>query len=269
MILRKENNKLNYNINNENISDVIFSIKKELIENKKIIDELLKIDYQYCKIKTELEMLENILEELKNEKTDIQKGQTILINYNGNPCITLNLSVLAVLTQNTIILDYNKNMLGINRFIIETINNTLKNYKTDKLIYLSENYEQKDIDKIICIDNINKYNMYLKEKNTKVKFYSFNYIDFYNDSSEFEEIEELIYKYAENNQIHIESYSELEINEAIQMIVTGLGTNVVVLTNKEKTKEIFKENIKNKKIYINKNPFEQNMKLIDPKILSI
>lgn len=260
---------MNYNIYNNNISKLILTIKNELKGNKQIIEELLKIDCQHCKIKTNLEMLENMLEELKNEKIDIQTGQTVLINYNGNPCITLNLSILAILTQNTIILDNNKNMLGINSFIIETVNNTLKNYKTDKLIYLSENYNPKEIDKIICIDNINKYNRYLQEKNKKVKFYSFNYIDFYNDSDEFEEIEELIYKYAENNEIHIESYSELDINEAIPMILTGLGTNVVVLTNKEKTKEIFEKNIKNKKIYINKNPFDQNIKLINKKILAI
>jgi len=258
---------VNCNINN-NISKILLELKKVLKENYKVIDELLKIDYQYCKIKVNLEMLENVIDELKNEKIDIQEEQTILINYNGNPCTTLNLSILAILTRSTIILDNNNNMLGINRFIIEIVNDILKNYQTDKLIYLSENYNKETIDKIICIDNINKYNTYLREKNDKVKFYSFEYIVFYNDSDEFEEIEELIYKYAESNEIQIESYSELEIVEALQMISAGIGTNVVVLTQNEGTKEIFKQNIKDKKLYINKNPFEQK-KIINKEIIYI
>ena len=260
---------MNYNIDNNNIFNIILELKNKIKENQNIISELLKIDYKYCKIKTTIEILEKVLNSFENEKIDIKQQQTILINYNGDPKITLNLGMLAILTKNTIILENNKNMLGVNRFIVEIINNTLKKYQTDKLIYLSENYTEENIDKIICIDDINRYNKYLIDKNEKVKFYSFNYLDLYRDSEEFEEIEELIYQYAETAQTNVESYSELDVNTAIQMISTGLGTEVVLLTLNEKTKEIFEKNIKNKKIYINKNPFENKKIKIEKEMLYI
>lgn len=259
---------MKYNINNNNLVKLFFDIENNLEEKSEIINELLKVDHKYCKIKIDTEMLISTLDMLKSEKIDIQKEQKILVSYNGNPCITLNLSILAVLTKSTIILDCNECMLGLNSLIIETVNNSLNNFQTDKLIYLRDRkQETENVDKIICIDDINKYNSYLREKNTKVKFYSFNYLDFYSDSDEFEEIEELIYKFAEENQTPIEGYSELEINEAIQMMENGLGKSVAILTNNEETKLIFEENIKNKKLYINKNPFGTNKRLIGKDII--
>ena len=196
------------------------------------------------------------------EKLDIQQQQRIKIIYNGNPCTTMNLCILAILTQNHVILDYEDNMRGINSFIIQTVNNL----QTDKLVYLPN--EVKIVDKIICIDNINKYNQWLRQNN-KVKFYSLNYIDFYSDCDEYEEIEELIYKYAEENQISIEVYSELEVKDAVQMMKKGLGKMVVVLTNSNQTKQTFQENLTNKKLYINKNPFKENIRLIDKEIFKM
>lgn len=259
---------MKYNINNESLSKLFLDIENNLEEKSGIINELLKVDHKYCKMKTDIKLLRNTLDMLKSEKIDTQKEQKILVIYNGNPCITLNLSILAILTKSTIILDCNECMIGINSLIIETVNNSLNNFKTDKLIYLSDKkQEAEDIDKIICIDDINKYNSYLRETNTKVKFYSFNYLDFYSDSDEFEEIEELIYQFAQENQIPIEVYSELEINEAMQMIKNGLGKSVAILTNNKETKQIFEENLKNKKLYINKSPFEQNKRLIGKDII--
>ena len=259
---------MKYDINNNNLSKLLLDIENNLEENSEIINELLNVDHKYCKMKTDVKLLRNTLDMLKSEKIDIQKEQKILVSYNGNPCITLNLSILAVLTKSTIILDCNEGMLGVNSLIIEIVNKSLKNFQTDELIYLkNRKQEAKNIDKIICIDDINKYNSYLREKNTKARFYSFSYLDFYSDSDEFEEIEELIYQFVEENQIPIEVYSELEINEAMQMMKNGLGKNVAILTNNEETKRTFEENIQNKKLYINRNPFEQNKRLIGKDII--
>lgn len=257
---------MKYNINKDNISRLIFSIKKQLEENKETIKKLIEIDNKYCKMKINLEMLKNILDMLQEQKIDAQKEQKVFITYSGNPCITLNLSILAILTKSTIILDCNQNMIGINKFVVETVNNVLSDFKTDKMVYM-ENQCSCEVDKIICIDEINRYNSYLKEGKNNVKFYSFNYLDLYSDSDEFEEIEELIYQFAKNNEIPIETYSELAIDEAVAMIANGLGKNIVVLTNDKETKEIFEEKIENKKLYINKNPFETKTSLIEKDII--
>lgn len=255
---------MKYNITNNNLLKVFEDIEKAIKENTQIIEELLKIDKQYCKININLNKLIEVIQELKDEKLDIQQEQRINIKYNGNPCITLNLCILAILTKTTIILDYEDNMRAINSLIIQTINNVLKNYETDKLVYLPN--EEKDADKIIVVDDINKYNSYIRQSNKNIKFYSHNYIDFYSDSDEYEEIEELIYKYAEENQIPIEVYSELQAKEAVQMIKNGLGKIAVVLTNSNETKQLFEESITNKKLYINKNPFKENIRLINKEI---
>ncbi len=268
MAIKQGSDKLNYNITSNTLSKVFVDLEKQIDEHSQTIEALLKIDKKYNKAKISSKLLKNVIENLKSEKLDIQQEQKIVINYNGNPCITLNLCILAILTKNIIILDYSNNWEGINSFLIQTVNNVLKNYKTDNLIHLKEN-ERNDEDKIICIDDINKYNSYLRERNKKVKFYSFNYIDFYSDCDEYEEIEELIQQIAEENQIPIEIYSELETKDAVQMIKNGLGKIVVILTNNKETEHIFEENIKNKKIYINKNPFKENMRLLNKEILTL
>lgn len=259
---------MRYNINNNNLSKIFFKIERQLEKSQKTINELLNIDYKYSKTKIDLEKLKNTLEMLKKEKIDMQKEQTVLIKYNGNPVITLNLSIIAILTKSIIMLEFNQNMIGINTFIIETINNILGELQTDNLVKISTNKVQ-DVDQIICIDDINTYNSYLREKNHKSRFYSFDYLDFYSDSDEFEEIEELIYKYAEKNQIPIENYSELDAKQAAEMMASGLGKNVVILTKNEQTRKIFETTIKDKLIYINKNPFEKNIRLINKEIILI
>lgn len=257
---------MKYNITNNNLSRVLSEIEENLKENKETINKLLKIDNQYCKMKINLEMLINVINSLKNEEIDIQEQQKISIKYNGNPCITLNLSILAILCKNIIVLDYGETMIGINSFIVQIVNDVLKDYKTDKLIYINEEKDD-DIDKIICIDDIYKYNTYRQNQSTKIQFYSLEYLDFYSDSDEFDEIQELIYKYAEINSIPIENYSELGVNEAIQMMQNGLGKSIVVLTKDDETKESFRKKIKDKKIYINKNPFEGKIRIINKEIL--
>lgn len=257
---------MRYNINDINFKKLFLEIQQDIKNNSETLNDLQKIDYKYCKMKTDLEQLINILDNFKNEKIYTEKEQKISVIYNGDPLITLNLSLLAILTKSIIILEF-ENFIGVNSQIIEIVNNVLNKFETDKMIYIADK-DQENIDKIICIDDINKYNEYLRKKNSKAKFYSFNYLDFYSDSDEFEEIEELIYKIAGENQIPIESYSELPIEDAIQMMKNGLGKRAVILTNNRKTKQNFEEILKkNKKLYINKNPFEENQKIINKDII--
>lgn len=242
---------------------IIFeNLEKSIKQNTQTIEELLKIDNQYNKTKINVNMLIEVIQKLKYEELEVQGEQKIRIIYNGNPCITLNLCILAILTQNTIILDYEENFHGTNTFIIQVVNN----FVTNKLVYLLN--EGIHADKTIVIDDINKYNAYLKS-DADIKFYSHNYIDFYSDCDEYEEIQDLIYKYADENQIPIEVYSELEATQAIQMMKKGLGKIVVVLTNNNETRQTFRENITTKELFINKNPFKENIRLINKEIFKM
>ena len=262
---------MEYNINNENLPKVFYNIKTQLKENINEISKLLKIDHKYSKINVNIEQLKNILDKFKNEQLETNIPQKIKIVYNGNPYITLNLCILAILTKTVILLDCNECMVGINTFLVNIVNVVLNQFKTNKLVYLLEPKESNDenIDKIICIDDINQYNGYLRKNETKARFYSLNYLNFYSDCDELEDLKELVYQYVNDNQISIESYSELDVEEAAQMIQIGIGEKVLLLTNNEKTKDIFKTTITNKKIFTNQNPFNQEIKLINKEIFYI
>lgn len=262
---------MKYNINNNNLDKIFLLIAKELEKSSEILEELIKLDNKHDKIKINLNEIKQVLEILKNEKIEIQEEQKILIEYNGNPYTTLNLGLLAILTKTTIFLEFNQSVLGVNTFILKILNEVLNNFQTEPLIYMcaKSKIDDKEIDKIICIDDIYKYNSYLRKQNTKVRFYALNYIDFYSDTNEFDDLTELVYKYAENNEIPIESYSELDVTEAVQMIKNGLGKSVIILTNNEENKRLFADNIKNKKIYINQNPYKQEITIINKEIFYI
>lgn len=262
---------MKYNISKTNQNMILTRIKKELQQSKTTLEDLSVIDNKYCDIKVSFEGLENILDKLKNEKIDIRNEQKILIIYNGSPAITLNLSILAILTRTTIVLDFNQNMLGVNTFIINLINEILSEFETDQFIYIKKqiNADYENADKIICIDDIHKYNEYLRNNIKKARFYSLNYLDFYSDNDEFGDITELIYKYAEDNQISIESYSELGAEEAAEMMKNGYGRCAVVLTKNKEVKQVFETKIKNKKIYINKNPYDEPTRLLNKEIFYI
>lgn len=250
---------MKYNINNNNFPNLIRKIIEFLDDSKYEINELLKIDYKYSKMKVDLESLKKLLEALKNEKIGETKEQKIKIIYNGNPYITLNISLLAILTNTRVYFECNQNMLGINTYIVSIINDFLNDFNTENLLCLEKkvNEERHELDKIICIDDVNKYNNYLLRNIKKVRFYAFDYVDLFYDTDEFEELLQLMYDYGEENQLPIESYSEFDIEDAIELMDRGYGNIVVVFTNSENTKRIFRKVIKKKKLFINKNPYKE------------
>ena len=262
---------MSYNIKNNSLPNLFLNLKENLENKKEYIENLVKIDNKYCAFDFDINILKNIIDELKNEKISGNIKQTILIHYNGNPYLTLNLSIFAILTKTTLFLEFDEYMLGINTFITQNINEILKKFETEDLIHVIKRKDKLNLNpnKIICIDDINKYNEYLYKKKENVYFWAFDYIDFYCDSENFEELTELIYKYGENNLIAIDSYSEFKVNEAIEMIKSGYGKKVVLLTDNEETKERFSKEMQTKEIYINKNPFKNKEYILNKKILSI
>lgn len=252
---------MRYNINNNNFPNLIRRIIEFLDDSKYEINELLKIDYKYSKMKVDLESLKKLLEDLKNEKIGETQEQKIKIIYNGNPYITLNISILAILTKTRVYFTCNQNMLGINTCIVNIVNEILNDFNTEKLLYL-ENNENEDIgefDKKICIDDINQYNNYLLNNDKKARFYAFEYVDLFYDTDEFDDLLQLMYDYGEMNQVPIESYSEFDTVEAMELMARGYGNSVVVLTNNNNTKKMFQDLIKKKRLFINKNPYREKI----------
>ena len=101
------------------------------------------------------------------------------------------------------------------------------------------------------------------DKIENLKFVPFKNMAIYTEDLKYEEIQHELYKYALTNGIEVEVYDDIEAEEFIEcMELDNITENVVVLTEKENTKKIIQEQIKNKKIYVNKNPFKnENFKI--------
>lgn len=67
---------MRYNINNNNFSNLLKKIREFLEASVYEINNLIKIDHKYCQMKVDLEMLKELIEEMKNEKIEELKGRT-------------------------------------------------------------------------------------------------------------------------------------------------------------------------------------------------
>ena len=62
--------------------------------------------------------------------------ENVFISYSGDPYITLNLCLLAVVKKCKLILDINDKMLGVNKLLVSLVNNSLKEYKIPNIIQM-------------------------------------------------------------------------------------------------------------------------------------
>ena len=84
----------------------------------------------------------------------------------------------------------------------------------------------------------------------------------YCEDEELKELQEIIYIIANENQYELEILYDETLEEAINMINSDDFANIAILLTKEsKSKINFENNIKNKQIYINSNPFKKGEKI--------
>lgn len=236
---------------------MLSKIQKEINSNKEEIEKLKKIDERYCKIKLEIKKLLNIIEYYKSKEIS-NKNNELIVYCNGNPYIVLNLAMIAVISYSSIKINIENNMLGVNKYIVEIINNILKNNDLKIKIELFEKLDSDE--KAIFIDRINDFNI-LKRKKENIKFIPYQSIDIYSDSEEFEELFENIYNYAIDMNIDIDIFDE----EGIQgLFKYGKGKIKLILT---KRKEMI-DKYKNDNVYINENPFKDETIIFDDNMIN-
>ena len=92
----------------------------------------------------------------------------------------------------------------------------------------------------------------------ELKYVPFKNMAIYCDDKEFFEIQLELYKYLVKNGIEAEVYEELE--EFIECTQNDYRLEFIVAFMKDKkTKEILEEKIEKEKLYINKNPFKDEI----------
>lgn len=231
-------------------------IQKEIKNHKEEINKLKEIDLNHCKMKIGIEKFLEIIEaykeiEIGNKRTEIS------VFCNGNPYTVLNLAMISILNNMNMNIDIEGMMLGVNSYIIEIINNIIRENNLEVKINIAKRVE--DNEDIICIDRINEYRI-LKKKGKEVRYIPYKSIDIYSEAEEFEELFEKVYIYAIDMNIDVDVFDE----EGIEgLFKHGKGKNKLILT---KDKAIL-DKYKKENVYINENPFKEEKVIFDRDII--
>lgn len=244
----------------EKIKKVLEKFKTNLKENQEILENANKIDVQISKKKIKLETLIEIIDNYK-EANFRNQDKNFIVYYKGDPYITINLFIQALLNRSKVILAYDEFMLSINEILVTIFSKTLKEFNIENLIKRCK-YDKKEIHElkellfaeIIGIGDTTMYQI-LEEEG---KFYSYYNIMMYCDNEILEPIKDAIYVYSNENNYELEIVYEENIDDVINYMNIVETTNIVVLLSNNKTIiNKFRERI-NKKLFVNENPFIKN-----------
>lgn len=241
-------------------------IKESVIKDKKFFEQATEIDFKKWKKKLDLSIFSKIIDKyiemekdnhtimIEEENTQIEK---IVISYYGNPYVTWILCIQAIIYQKQLLLESGEFMLSTNTFIVNMVNQILKENHLPKLL-------------IDCIEIVDKTAIIEKEIKTiiigatqnkaeylgKYIYIPYNNYIIYCADEELEELSKSIYDYAFNNFFETEVLFEEDIEEAIAIINLQKDCIAVILTKDTNLQNLFREKIENK-LYINENPFSK------------
>lgn len=241
-------------------------IKESIIKDKEFLEQVTEIDFKKWKKKLDLDIFSKIINEYiemekNNHASMLEEGNTqiekIVINYYGNPYVTWILCIQAIIYQKQLLLETGEFMLSTNTFIVNMVNQILKENHLPKLL-------------TNCIEIIDKKAIIEKEMKTiiigatqnkaeylgKYIYIPYNNYIIYCLDEELEDLSKSIYDYAFHNFFETEVLFEEDIEEAIAIINLHKDNIAVILTKDTNLQELFKEKIKNK-LYINENPFSK------------
>ena len=241
-------------------------IKESVIKDKEFFEQAIQLDFEKWKKKIDLAIFYKLIDEYiemeKNNHTiKIEEGNTqiekIVVSYYGNPYVTLILCIQAIIYQKQLLLETGEFMLSTNTFIVNMVNEILKeNHLPKLLIHCIEILDKKAIIanniKTIIIGATQSKAEYLG----KYIYIPYNNYIIYCVDEELEDLCRSIYEYSSNNFFEAEVLFEEDIEEAIGIINLHQDCIAVILTKDTNLQKLFRERIKNK-LYINENPFSK------------
>lgn len=258
-----------------NVSNIIFNkickeLKTELRDAKKEIQKLNQIDYEYNKKVVYLEkLLETI--DLYIDKEPVRKEtQNWMVVYYGNPVVTIELCLLALLNGQMINLVIDDMCLGVNKLIVELYKDILRDYKLFDIVTFN-NYEKKELieekkeylDKLVFLGDKNLYNVCKNISNIDIEYVPYNIIDIYCEDEEFEDLAREIFNYCFENSIEAEIYEDMDFDDVVDAF-NNFGEKYcsIILTQNTEYAERFKKEVNSKFLYVNENPFkDENIRI--------
>ncbi len=266
-----ELNELFFNEKTRKINDLLDDLNNTIIENSSYIKDAniedIVFNKKHIKVKDLLKVVDNYRNSDMTQFSLVENKERIFIYY-GDPYLTLNLCVQALISQTSVHLIHKSFMNNVNTILIKIVKEIADKYNLGILIDDSTNYE---LNKILLLNSENSYIkvigdtlMYqLIARKTNVKFYPYNNITLYSNSLKMEKIKQAIYVYANENNFEIEIIYESNMDKALNYIKNNELSNVtVLLTEAEEDALKFKLCLTNKELFVNENPFKNDVGII-------
>lgn len=241
--------------------NVLNKIISRIKEEEKNIYKANQIDRNHYKMKININRFIQIAENLKDKDIGEFTDENVIVTHNGNPYMTYILAIKAICSNTNLEICVNETMLGTNSVIATIIEEVLKELKIKTHIAIIRTLDiqtlknQKNISIIVLQDKA-QYSQLLRAKVPNVVYKPIYNVALYIDDEEFEEIQQDIIQYCDENFIEIEIYDAEDIEDAIEQLeADNEGEYALILTKQkvdmDKIKELKeKENVE---ININKN----------------
>lgn len=289
-----ENNEMvikrDYVFDEKKVKSIINEFGKTFISKRSTIEKAIDADFKADKIRLEYQMLLKQIDKIKTinipifnkslSKRVITGIGKIAVLFDGCSYVTLDFVLKALLTHNDVYLFSSDYMLATNTVIITLINDILKKYnygatikhlqaKTD--LFREAVMNQDKFDLLVYVGDKYEFKKIKEDFNKPVILKEFGNVFVYVEPVE--EIRQTLLKmdeYAYNNDINIEYLTGDNLEEVIDKI-NEISTNDTIAVFTKNSKRAFEliSRANTKKIFINKNPFEDYIFSFDEKLLTI
>lgn len=259
----------NYNkLNSNQIKTIIELFNSTIKTNSSIFNTAISNDYKFNRYKISTQKITNIL--LSNIECDIPlSNKNIMVRYNGNPYITLNLILLS-LKNNFNILFLPTNKYSVNQIFIKIFGDILKKMRLYNSIELCTNVSDDEIyksqdkfDEIIYIGNVYNHDKFVQDINIPIIYNGFGTLEIYVDNeNDFSRELSLLNKYIYENNLDIHYFHSDQLKKAILFENSYRNRYCFIIYSKDckKAKKIASL-IDSKFVYINPDEIEYEFKL--------
>lgn len=256
-----------YALTSNLLKEILFELKKKIVAKKDLIISANKEDIRINKKQIKIKELLKIIDSYEESECVMNSDERKIVVYKGDSYITMHICMQALTLRNKILIVQNNFMYGVNEVLIRIIESVFSDYNITNLITHCNDYTTKDIfsfkkmfDEIIVIGDTAMYQQLLDDEEINVKFYPYNNICIFSDNKEFDKLQEAIYIYANENQYEMEVLYDENIESAIEEINANDFVDIAILLTKNDTnKEFFEQLIDNKQVFVNDNPFKQEV----------
>ena len=277
----------------KNIKPIINQIKIALERNKEAILQANNIDQKnnngfiidfniinniFCNLENETVLYGDVTLSQKDDEKKIIYGKEILdygnviVINDGNPYITIEMTIRNIMAGNTTIISNSGFMIGTNQLLIQIIQSVLEQFNISKYlvqIYVSENFDEvlsnfANIDLVVCIGNHSLQNMILNKSKNRTIASGYENFDLYIEDTSHIDFLNKIVNTGLNIQLYINSDTKLDhssaiivndVDEAIAQInYNGSKYSSAIFTTSTENASKFVKEVKSKIVTINTSP---------------